>query len=69
MGEIFKENKDSIARWVNIALIVLIYYFGRKMKYMKLKLERLYKKDENETGSNSPVKGGDIVSKRSVRSF
>ena len=39
MGEIFKENKDNIVRWVNIALILLFYYFGILKENEKVKTE------------------------------
>jgi len=45
MGEIFKENKDSIVRWVNIALIILIYYFGviKAIEKTRVEVEQLQK--------------------------
>ena len=45
MGEIFKENKDSIARWVNIALILLFYYFGviKTNEKTRVEVEQLQK--------------------------
>ena len=39
MGEIFKENKDNIVKWVNIALILLFYYFGILKENEKVKTE------------------------------
>lgn len=39
MGEIFKENKDYIIKWINIVLIVLFYYFGVLKENEKVKTE------------------------------
>lgn len=39
MDEIFKENKDNIVKWVNIALILLFYYFGILKENEKVKTE------------------------------
>lgn len=39
MGEIFKDNKDNIVKWVNIVLIVLFYYFGVIKENEKVKTE------------------------------
>ena len=45
MGEIFKENKDNIVRWVNIALILLFYYFGviKTNEKTRVEVEQLQK--------------------------
>lgn len=45
MGEIFKENKDNIVKWVNIALIILIYYFGviKAIEKTRVEVEQLQK--------------------------
>lgn len=42
MGEIFKENKDNIVKWINIVLIVLFYYFGIIKENEKVKTEVLH---------------------------
>lgn len=39
MGEIFKDNKDSIIKWINIILIILFYYFGVIKENEKVKTE------------------------------
>ena len=39
MGEIFKDNKDNIVKWINIILIILFYYFGVLRENEKVKTE------------------------------
>lgn len=42
MGEIIKENKDNIVKWINIILVVLFYYFGVVKSNEKTRIEVLH---------------------------
>jgi len=42
MGEVIKENKDSIIRWLSIALTLLFYWFGVVKNNEKTRVEVLH---------------------------
>ena len=42
MGEIIKENKDSIIRWLSVILTLLFYWFGVVKNNVKTRVEVLH---------------------------
>ena len=42
MGEIIKENKDSIIRWLSVILTLLFYWFGVVKSNEKTRVEVLH---------------------------
>ena len=69
MGEIFKENKDSIARWVNIALILLIYYFGVIKENEKVKTEVIHLQNQIATINVRLDKIDDVKADKEIMSI
>lgn len=69
MGEIFKENKDNIVRWVNIALIVLIYYFGVLKENEKVKTEVIHLQNQIATINVRLDKIDDVKADKEIMSI
>ena len=69
MGEIFKENKDNIVRWVNIALIVLIYYFGVIKENEKVKTEVIHLQNQIATINVRLDKIDDVKADKEIMSI
>ena len=42
MGEVIKENKDSIIRWLSVILTLLFYWFGVVKSNEKTRVEVLH---------------------------
>ena len=42
MGEVIKENKDSILRWLSVVLTLLFYWFGVVKNNEKTRVEVLH---------------------------
>lgn len=42
MGEVIKENKDSIIRWLSVVLTLLFYWFGVVKNNEKTRVEVLH---------------------------
>ena len=69
MGEIFKENKDNIVRWVNIALIILIYYFGVIKENEKVKTEVIHLQNQITTINVRLDKIDDVKADKEIMSI
>ena len=69
MGEIFKENKDNIVRWVNIALILLIYYFGVIKENEKVKTEVIHLQNQIATINVRLDKIDDVKADKEIMSI
>ena len=69
MGEIFKENKDSIVRWVNIALILLFYYFGVLRENEKVKTEVMHLQNQIATINVRLDKIDDVKADKEIMSI
>ena len=69
MGEIFKENKDNIVRWVNIALILLFYYFGVIKENEKVKTEVIHLQNQIATINVRLDKIDDVKADKEIMSI
>lgn len=69
MGEIFKENKDNIVKWVNIVLIVLFYYFGVVKSNEKTRVEVIHLQNQIATINVRLDKIDDIKADKEIMSI
>ena len=69
MGEIFKNNKDNIVKWINIILIVLFYYFGVIKSNEKTRVEVIYLQNSISTINLRLDKIDDVKADKEIMSM
>ena len=66
MGEIIRENKDSIVRWLSVILTLLFYWFGVVKNNEKTRVEVIHLQTQITTIDNKMQRLDDIKADKEV---
>lgn len=66
MGEIIRENRDSIVRWLSIILTLLFYWFGVVKNNEKTRVEVIHLQTQITTIDNKMQRLDDIKADKEV---